>query len=130
MKKRVESIDKKSFKRLFKDSFKMKLIQQIEENIITSQQVKLKYGMSKAVLTEWKTCFGKKANSKKKEKLAGLDKQIQENKKQSKFWKELNRAKSEAALYKKIIELAKSKYGIVYSPKNSSSRKNYSFTNL
>ena len=59
MNKKVELTELKAIHRLFKDSFKKKLIQQIEEKIITAIQARAKYGVNKSVLSEWKAKFGK-----------------------------------------------------------------------
>jgi hypothetical protein len=50
MKKSSEITDSKPLNKLFKDSFKKKLIQQIEAKIITSKQTRLKYGVAGTVV--------------------------------------------------------------------------------
>jgi hypothetical protein len=112
MKKRVKPIEEHPLNKLFKDSFKKKLIQQIESKIITPKQVTLKFGIGRSVLSEWKSKYGKEAERKEEEKQNNYYRKINERIERSEMSQELQRLKTEVQLYKDMLELAKSEYGI------------------
>ena len=112
MKKKVESIENKPVEKLFKNRFKEKLVQQFEDKEITQKEISLKYGVGKATLANWISRFGSDAKHEKLEKTEKVHESIRYNKQQSQFMRDYRRTQMEVSLYKTIIKLAKSKYGL------------------
>jgi hypothetical protein len=109
---KVENSEQKRINKLFKESFKKKLVQQIESKSITLKQARLRCGVSNSVLLDWKSIYGQEAFMKKKAQREKSRQQTEEHKERSKFWKELEQAKLKAQMYESMIDMAKSKYGI------------------
>ncbi len=57
MKKKAEPFESKPVENLYKDSFKIKLVQQLEAKEITKKDIALKYGIGKVVITENVTAY-------------------------------------------------------------------------
>jgi transposase-like protein len=112
MKKKVENIENKPIEKLFKNRFKEKLVQQFEDKEITQKEISLKYGVGKATLANWIGRYGSDANREKLEKTEKVQESIRYHKQQSQFWQDYRRTQVEVSLYKTIIKIAKSKYGL------------------
>ncbi len=112
MRTKVENIEQKRINKLFKDSFKKKVVQQIDEKVLTLKQARLKCGVSNSILSDWRTKFGKEVLKQQDEKRARTLRSIDDSNQQIFFLKQLKHAKMEAHLYKEIVRLAKSRYGI------------------
>jgi hypothetical protein len=85
---------------------------QIKAKIITTKQARLKYGISSSVLTDWKKKFGEKAVQERKRRISKIVSDTKVHQANIQFWKEFKSVKTEAEIYKTLVDLAKSSYGI------------------
>ncbi len=61
MRKKVEPIENKTINKLYKDSFKRKLVERIEAGFLTNKEARLRYGVCNSVLKYWICIYGKDA---------------------------------------------------------------------
>lgn len=112
MRKKVEHLESKAINKLYKDSFKKKLVKQIEAGTITQQQARRKYGVCKSVLLYWITKYGTEAERIKEMKWQEKRRRLVAIDENWRLRRELYEAQADAELCKRIIRLAKTRYGI------------------
>jgi hypothetical protein len=112
MRKKVEPIESKAINKLYKDSFKRKLVEKIEAGFLTTKEARLKYGVCNSVLQYWICLYGKDAEERAYQKLQELRRKTFEISESNRLNGELRMAQMELELYKNIIELTKKQHGI------------------
>lgn len=112
MRKKVEPVETKTINKLYKDSFKKKLVQQLEAGTISQKQARLQYGVTKSVLLYWMTKYGAGVERAQEMKWREKRRQLCEMTENMKLQRELRIARIEADLHKTIIEIANMRYGI------------------
>jgi transposase-like protein len=112
MKNSKKVSEPKVLNRLFKNSFKKKLIQQIEAKELTTREARLTYGVSSSLLSDWKQLYGEKAKQQRRRRLEKSNRHIQQSKANIEFWKEFKKLKTEAEIYKTLVDLAERRYKI------------------
>lgn len=112
MRQQVETIESKSINKVYTDSFKRKLVEQIEAGYLTVKEARLKYGIRHSVMQYWICVHGKDARQRGELHFQKLQKELRDITERNRLWDDLSTAKMEVELYKRVLELTKKEYGI------------------
>lgn len=112
MRQQLETIERKAINKVYKDSFKRKLVEQIEAGYLTVKEARLKYGIRHSVVEYWICVHGKDAHQRGALHFQKLQKELRDVTERNRLRDELSTARMEVELYKSILNRAKKEYGI------------------